>query len=250
MQEARVEIASDEQDLARRMVRLFIRAADQAVGARGSFRTAFSGGRTPELFFRRLAAEPKAVPWARTHVFWVDERYVPPDSPASNYRLAAETLLNHVDIPPTQVYRIPTEHRLASDAARAYDRTIREAFGLPEGQTPQFDQILLGMGSDGHTASLFPGCPLECDADDLACVVRPGAGIQPQALRITLTPPVLLAARSLVVLVSGREKAGTLREVLMGESDEARHPIRMLWPVLDRITWLVDREAAAEIGEA
>ena len=249
MGKPRIEVVSDAQELAGRMVERFIAAAVQAAEARGVFHTALSGGRTPELFFRRLTGDPqaKAIPWDRTHVFWVDERYVPADSPDSNYRLAGEAFLNEIRIPEGNVHRIPTEHAVMGDAVQAYERTIREVFGLRAGQTPEFDLIVLGMGSDGHTASLFPNSPVKCDANDLACVACAGVGVKPQVYRITLTPSVLLAARNLVVLVSGQDKAWTLREVFAGESDETRYPIRMLWPVLDRVIWLVDRDAASEI---
>lgn len=250
MRKPQIEIASDSQDLAARAVRSFVSAATQAVAERGAFYTALSGGHTPELFFRRLAIEPNVVPWDKTHVFWVDERYVASDSPVSNYRLAVETLLTQVEIPRANIHRIPTEHEDIDDAVRAYERTIREVFGLRTGEMPRFDWILLGMGKDGHTASLFPNSPVSYGADDLACAVYVGAEIKPQINRITLTPPALLAARKVAVLISGREKAQTLKDVLAGEPDAGRYPIRMLWPILDRVEWLVDREAAAEIGEA
>jgi 6-phosphogluconolactonase len=252
MSKPHVEIASDAQDLALRALRLFASTAGEAVAARGIFCTALSGGRTPELFFHTLATEPqaKAIPWNETHVFWVDERCVPPDSQASNYRLAAEAFLNRVEIPQANVHRIGAELGNSGEAVRAYERTIREVFGLREGEMPQFDLIVLGMGSDGHTASLFPNSPMAYDADDLACVVYAPVGAKPQVNRITLTPRVLLAARRLVVLVSGPDKAQTLKEVLAGEAEGARYPIRMLWPALERVIWLVDREAAGEIAEA
>jgi len=252
MRKPRIEIASDAQDLASRAARLFAFTAGQAIQARGVFRTALSGGHTPELFFQRLIVESEAgaIPWDRVQVFWVDERYVPADSRDSNYRLAAEAFLNRIDIPQANVHRIPTERDSIDDAVRVYERTMREVFGLKEGQMPRFDLIVLGMGADGHTASLFPNSPIAYEAADLACVAYPGAGAKPQVNRITLTPPVLLAARKLVVLISGREKAQTLKEVFTGEPEAAKYPIRVLWPALDRITWLVDREAAAEIGEA
>ncbi len=323
MSKLQIEIAGDAQEVAERMVRIFVSAASEAVSARGVFRTAFSGGRTPEAFFRCLAQseEGRALPWEKVHVFWVDERYVPPDSPASNYRLVAEALLSRVEIPESNIHRIPTEHPDPAQAARAYERTIREVFGRQDtlcvvrrasceggprtrdewNHIPQFDLILLGMGQDAHTASLFPGAawsgpekgasgllwggrieegdssppnpgrasrdspsrffneieprdfveeyrpdPPFSDPEDLVCAVH-AAGVVPPD-RITLTPVVLQAARRLVVLVSGSEKARILKEVLTSETDESRYPIHVLRPVQERVLWLVDQAAARELG--
>jgi len=242
-----IEVASDAEDLAHRTVQLFIAAAHEAIDARRVFYTAVSGGHTPARFFRLLAGTPeaKALPWDQIHVFWVDERYVPPDAEASNYKLAADTFLDKVNIPPGNVHRIPTEYEDISEAARAYERTIREVFGLAKGQLPEFDLIVLGMGGDGHTGSLFPNSYAIFDTHDLACVVY--VPDNSTRNRITLTRPVLSAARRLVVLVSGTEKAATLREVLTTEPDVVRYPIHILWPVLDKVTWIVERDAAREI---
>jgi 6-phosphogluconolactonase len=243
-----VEIASGPEDLARRSVELFVAAAGEAIAARGAFHTALSGGHTPARFFTRLGAARAAqsLPWERVHVFWVDERYVPPDSQASNYKLAADAFLSKVAIPPANVHRIPTEYEDVNEAARAYEQTIRDVFGLAVGEFPEFDLIVLGMGSDGHTGSLFPTAYATYDTDDLACVVYV---LDDSLNRITLTRPVLMSARRLAVLVSGKGKARTLKKVLTSEPDEVKYPIHVLWPVLDRVTWLVDREAAREIGE-
>ncbi len=242
-----IEVASDAEDLAHRTVQLFVAAAREAIETRGAFYTAISGGHTPARFFRLLAGAPeaKSLPWDQIHIFWVDERYVPPDAEESNYKLAADAFLDKVSIPPANVHRIPTEYEDISEAARAYERTIRTVFGLEKGEVPEFDLIVLGMGADGHTGSLFPNSYATFDTHDLACVVYVLNGTTKN--RITLTPPVLLAARRLVVLVCGAEKARTLREVLTSEPDEVRYPIHVLWPVLDKMTWLVDREAAREI---
>jgi 6-phosphogluconolactonase len=244
----KIEMALDAEDLAYRAVQLFVGAACEAIESRGVFYTAISGGHTPERFFRLLAATPeaKSLPWDQIHVFWVDERYVPPDSEASNYKLAADTFLDKVGIPPANVHRIPTEYEDIHDAARAYERTIREVFGLQGDEIPEFDLIALGMGADGHTASLFPNSYATLETHHLACVVYVMDNTTMN--RVTLTHPVLLAARHLVVLVSGREKAQTLREVLTSVPDKVRYPIHVLWPVLGNMTWLVDRDAASEIS--
>ena len=241
-----VEIASDAEDLARRTVELFVSSAEQAIDARDAFYAAVSGGHTPKRFFELLGEAPtaRALPWDKVHVFWVDERYVPPDSQDSNYRLAAETFLRRVDIPQANIHRIPTEYHDMKYAACCYEAKIREAFALGQRDMPQFDLVVLGMGVDGHTGSLLPNSYATLDADDLACVVYVLDGT---LNRITLTHPVLRAASQLAVLVSGIEKARTLKAVLTSEPDEIRYPIHALWPVLDKVVWLVDRDAASAI---
>jgi len=239
----KVEIIPDIEGLARRGLELFVADAQKAIAARNNFFVAISGGNTPRHFFELLGEvqKAKALPWDRIHLFWVDERYVPPDSQWSNYRLAADTFLTRVAIPAENVHRIPTEHCDFELAASCYEETIREVFGLQPGQIPEFDLILLGMGADGHTGSLFPNSYAPFDTDDLACVVY----VLDETLnRITLTHPVLCAASRLVVMVSGQEKAKILKEVLTSEPDEVRYPIHTLWPVLDKVIWLADSEAA------
>jgi 6-phosphogluconolactonase len=238
-----VEIVADAETLAHRTVELFVTCADRAIKAAGVFHVAISGGHTPRRFFELLADLPQAkgLPWDRIQLFWVDERYVPPDSPASNFKLAADTFLPKVPIPPENVHRIPTEDSDSKFAARRYENTIREVFALRRNQLPSFDLIVLGMGVEGHTGSLFPNSYAPLDKDSLACVVYL---LDEKLNRITLTHPVLRAASRLAVLVSGQEKAAILKEVLTSEPDEVRYPIHVLWPILDKVTWLVDSDAA------
>jgi len=218
-----VEIASDAEALAYRSVQVFVADAQKAIHARGSFRVAISGGHTPKRFFELLgeALEAKSLPWDKIELFWVDERYVPPDSEWSNYKLAAETFIGKVGIPEFNVHRIPTEFGDFELAARSYEQTIRRVFNTSADELPEFDLVVLGMGIDGHTGSLFPG--------------------------ITLTNPVLRAARHIAVLICGEEKAQILNKVFTTEPDDVRYPIHLLWPVLDRVTWLVDRDAAGDV---
>jgi len=241
-----IEIASNAEDLARRTVKLFVSAARETLASRARFYAALSGGRTPQRTFELLGASPeaKALPWARIQVFWVDERYVPPDSPHSNYRLAADTFLGSVPIPPDNIHRIPTEYGDIHEAAEVYTGMIRDAFGVTPGEIPQFDLMVLGMGPDGHTGSLLPNSYAPFDVDALVSVVY---ALGDTRSRITLTCPVLRAARRLTVLVSGAEKAQVLKDVLTSEPDEVRYPIHVLWPVLDKIVWLVDRDAAGTL---
>ena len=240
-----LEVVSDSEELASHSVGLFVTRARQAIQEARDFRVAISGGHTPERFFQLLGELPQAreLPWDKVQLFWVDERYVPPDSPHSNYKLAADTFLKRVAIPEGNVHRIATELADFEEAARLYEQTIRRVFRLGEGQVPVFDLIILGMGVEGHTGSLFPNSFAAFDTADLACVVYV---MDDKLNRITLTHPVLRAASRVAVLVCGKEKAGILKEVLTSEPDEVRYPIHALWPILDRITWLVD-SAAAEL---
>ena len=241
-----IEVVSDPEDLARKSIGLFVADAQKAIKAKDTFYVAISGGNTPKRFFELLGERPQSssLPWDKIHLFWVDERYVHPDSRWSNYKLAADTFLTRVAIPEANIHRIPTEHEDFKAAANDYEQTIREVFRLEPGQVPEFDLIMLGMGSDGHTGSLFPNSYAAFDTEDLACVVYV---LDEKLNRITLTHPVLRAARHLAVLVCGQEKAEILKTVLTSEPDEVRYPIHALWPVLDKVTWLVDKEAAQSL---
>lgn len=238
-----VKVVSDRENLARQSVEHFVADAEKAVRAKGIFYVAISGGHTPRHFFELLGEEPAArnLSWDKIHLFWVDERIVGPDSEWSNYKLAADTFLPKVGIPEENVHRIPTEHDDFKFAACRYEETIRRVFGLGGNEIPEFDLIVLGMGAEGHTGSLFANSYAPFDKDGLACVVYV---LDEKLNRITLTHPVLCAASHLVVLVSGEEKAEILKEVVTSEPDEVRYPIHTLWPVLDKVTWLVDSDAA------
>jgi len=238
-----VEVVADAESLAQRSLQFFVADAVKAIKAKGIFYVAISGGHTPRRFFELLgeAHQAKTLAWDKIHLFWVDERYVPPDSKSSNYKLAADTFLPKVSIPEENVHRIPTEYSDFKAAAHRYEQTIREVFGLKENQLPQFDLIVLGMGAEGHTGSLFPNSFAPFDKHNLACVVYV---LDEKLNRITLTHPVLCAASHLAVLVSGKEKARILKEVLTSQPDEVRYPIHTLWPVLNKVTWLVDSAAA------
>jgi 6-phosphogluconolactonase len=241
-----MEIVSDPETLAHRSVDVFVADALKAIKARDVFHVAISGGHTPKRFFQLLGEETEAamLPWDKIHLFWVDERYVPPDSKWSNYKMAADTFLSKVSIPRENIHPIPTEYSDFMVSASCYEQTIREVFHLAEKQLPEFDLIILGMGVEGHTGSLFPNSYACFDTDDLCCVVYV---LDEKLTRVTLTHPVLCAASHLAVLVSGEEKAGILKEVFTSEPDEVRYPIHALWPVLDKITWLIDSDAAKKI---
>lgn len=240
-----VEVIDDLDSLARRSVEIFVSDATKAIAERGVFRVAISGGHTPKRFYQLLGASEAVcdLDWEKIHIFWVDERYVPLDSIHSNYKLAADNFLSRITVPPENVHRIPTEYSDFKEAAKAYEQAIRATFEIEPGRLPQFDLVVLGMGADGHTGSLFPNSYAAFDIEDLACVIYQ---LDDDLNRITLTHPVLCAARHLAVLVSGEEKADILKSVLTttSEPDEVKYPIHSLWPVLERITWLVDSQAA------
>ncbi|MHC5059618.1 MAG: 6-phosphogluconolactonase [Planctomycetota bacterium] len=233
-------------DLAKATLKVFIDSAAGAIRANGSFRVAISGGHTPERFFELLGNSPeaKAIQWNLVDIFWVDERCVPPDAEASNYKLAANTFLGKVPVPADKVHRVQGEFKDYAKAVSEYESTIRRVFNLAKGQMPVFDLIILGMGADGHVGSLFRDSYAHFDTDDLVSAVY---FADSNYSRITLTHPVLCAASKLLIQVSGEEKAEILREVLLGEPDEVKYPVHTLWPVLGKVTWVVDSAAGRYI---
>ncbi len=238
-----IEVTSDLEELSVRGLESFVSHAKKAIENKGKFYVAISGGFTPRSFLELLGDHPNSqnLDWDNIHIFWVDERYVPKDSKWSNYNLAYETFLSKINIPPRNIHAISTEFSDFEEAARQYGEDLRSVFELEKDQLPEFDLIFLGMGSDGHTGSLLPNSYASIDTTHLASVVY----VMDEKLnRITLTYPVLRAASNLVVMVSGRSKAKTLKEVMTSEPDEIKYPIHLLWPVLEKVCWLVDGEAA------
>lgn len=219
--------------------------ATESVDAHGRFTLALSGGATPRETYMYLAQSPIAdvMPWDRTFVFFGDERCVPPDHPESNFRLAQETLLSKVPVPAEQVFRMVDDRCDADAAATAYGRRLSEVFGLRRGALPRFDLILLGLGIDGHTGSLFPGSPALKEVFRPVVAVHAAAAAIPE--RITLTYPVLNNAANVLFLVSGIEKARVVRAVL---KDGTLLPAGMVRPRDGHLTWMLDRPAAAQLG--
>ncbi len=247
MHDHNLEVFADSAALARRAADYVVRIADDAIAARGQFTIGLPGGSTPRALFGRLASPAWAsrVDWTRVHVFWGDERCVPPDHTESNFRLARETLLNRVPLPPPHVHRIVGELPPA-DAARRYEAELRAFFAAADPATPQprFDLLLLGMGSDGHTASLFPGTAALHETTRWAL-----ENYVPRldSWRITLTVPAINAAAHVLFLVSGAAKAETLRAVLHGPRQPEVYPAQLIQPQQGRLIWLVDRAAATRL---
>jgi 6-phosphogluconolactonase len=223
-----------------------VRCAKESVAQRGRFTIVLSGGSTPKSLFNLLATNARTVfPWDRTFFFWGDERHVPPTDPESNYRMAEETMLSKIPVAASNVFRIPAENSDASAAAEAYEQTLRKFFQLEPGQFPVFDLILLGMGPDGHTASLFPNSP---GLHEKTRLVIANWVDKLKTSRLTLTLPVLNAARSVAFLVSGTDKATVLRTVLEEDAPAEQYPSKLVRPSNGKLIWFVDRAAASELS--
>jgi 6-phosphogluconolactonase len=239
-----IQILADADALAEEAARQIVMATQQAIQQEGRFSLGLSGGSTPQRLYSLLAASPFAdqIDWIKTHVFWGDERCVPPDHPDSNYRMAQEALLAHVPIPAAQIHRIYGEDD-PGEAAQAYEATLRAFFG--DG-LPRMDVILLGMGDDGHTASLFPhSAALDAPLD--RCVVENLIPTK-RVWRITLTAQAINAARQVIFLVSGAEKAERLNQVLHGTYRPHDLPSQLIRPSSGKLLWLVDKEAAQALN--
>lgn len=223
------------------------RLATATVQARGRFLLVLSGGSTPQPLYRRLveAGEQDPIPWQETHIFWGDERMVPSTNPESNAGQADSLLLSHVPVPDSQIHRIPGEEKDPVTAAEIYAHTLQQL--AEEGAAwPRFDLVLLGLGSDGHTASLFPGSTFPVPAEQPTQAVLAKYGDRP-AGRVTLTPPVFNSARHIVFLVTGEEKAGALAHVLEGEYDPTQWPAQRIQPENGTLVWFADTAAASQV---
>lgn len=240
-----VEIAADPAALAGRGAALFLASSRASTATRGAFCVCLAGGSTPRRLYEKLAEETRTAadpfPWERTHVFWGDERAVPPDHAESNYRMANEALVSRVPIPRANIHRIRGEEPDPHRAATIYEAEMSEAFAVDRGEVPRFDLILLGLGADGHTASLFPRSP----ALESASLVSAVWVEHLSTYRITLTPRVINHAARIVFLVSGADKAMALKSVLEGTLDPARFPAQAVQPVDGEVLWLADAAAAS-----
>jgi 6-phosphogluconolactonase len=238
-----LEILSDAVALANRAAQLI---STQAISANNRFTIALSGGSTPKRLYE-LLADPNAeyckqLPWQRMHFFWSDERPVGPADSDSNYRMANEAMLSRVGIPEVNVHRILGEKSSAQEAADEYQSGLRSFFGLANDELPRLDLVLLGMGADGHTASIFPGSEVLQENERL--VAAPWVE-KLHTYRITMTIPVLNNAANVLFLVSGEDKAAMVNEVINGEP--GRFPAQRVNPSHGSLTWLLDEAAASKL---
>jgi 6-phosphogluconolactonase len=234
-----IKIVPDAVTLAHDAAEEFHRLAEAAVQERGRFSVALSGGNTPRTVYSLLASEHKQLPWDRIHIFFGDERHVPPDDPDSNFRMASESLLSKVPIPEKNIHRIHAELD-AETAAEEYDQQLRDFFGLVNQAWPRFDLVFLGIGEDGHTASLFPGSEALTETSRR---VAANWVEKFKTFRITLTFPVLNHAAEVVFLVSGASKAQILSEILRPGTQ--KYPAQSVQPENGRLLWLVDEAAGS-----
>jgi 6-phosphogluconolactonase len=238
-------VEPDAAALARRAAQYFVEMIGEAVGGRGRARVAISGGSTPKAAFQ-LLADPNqhwrgAMPWDKLDLFWVDERCVPPDDAESNYRMTREALLDHVPLQPDQIHRMEGELDPRTAAAR-YEAELRTSFQLDRTGSPRFDLVALGMGPDGHTASLFPNTEA---IHEMGRLVTANHVPQKDTWRVTLTWPVINHASSVFFLIGGADKAAVLTEVLTGPRDPERLPSQLIWPSSGILTLILDKAAAA-----
>lgn len=239
-----IEILKSADDLARAAATHFVAKNREAISKNGRFTVALSGGSTPKRLYELLAdpAEPfrDQIAWEKIHFFWSDERHVPPNHTESNYRMAYEALLSRVPVGEANVHRVAGENPDASDAAAQYEEILKAVTGEA---LPQLDLILLGLGTDGHTASIFPGSEVLQEKKHL--VAAPWVE-KFKSYRITMTLPLLNNGASVVFLVSGDEKAEIVKEVL---KEHVQYPAQFVRPTNGEALWMLDKEASADYAD-
>jgi 6-phosphogluconolactonase len=240
-----IRVLTTPQELFAAAAELVAELATEAVAKRGRFTIALSGGSTPKSLYTLLATNARtSLPWDRMFFFWGDERHVPPTNNDSNYRMACEALLTKIPVPKENIFRVPAEKSDAALAAQEYEQTLRQFFHVAEG-VPRFDLILLGMGPDGHTASLFPGT---AGLQEKSRLVIANWVEKLKTNRLSLTYPVLNAAACVVFLVSGTDKAAVLKMVLEEDVPGEQYPAKLVRPSNGKLIWMLDRAAASGLS--
>jgi 6-phosphogluconolactonase len=243
-----VRILTNLEAIAKRAGQEFVQSAARAVSEKGSFTVALSGGSTPKALYSLLANDAALraqLPWDKMYLYFGDERNVGPDHADSNFRMASETMLSKVPLKPEQVFRIKGEYKDTEKAAQEYEQALRASFKIGEGQFPRFDLVLLGMGNEGHTASLFPGSKALHETKRL--VVRNWVG-KLYTNRITLTAPAINNAARVIFMITGADKALALKGVLEGPYEPDQLPAQMIQPSKGHLLWLVDTVAGGMLS--
>ena len=244
-----VELFANGMEIARRAAADVVRIAGDAVAARGAFTIALSGGSTPKVLYALLAEHPSlrnSLPWDKIKVFFGDERHVGPGHADSNFQMATDAMLSKVPLRPDQVHRIKGEYPDTAQAAAEYEEMIRREFGLQAGAFPRFDLILLGMGSEGHTLSLFPGTKA---LNETRRIVTSNWVGKLCADRVTLTAPAANNAANVIFMITGADKACALKSVLEGPHEPDQLPAQMIQPANGNVSWLVDEAAGSMLSK-
>ena len=241
-----IGIYPDINSLSHEAAQFIVRLANEATVSRGRFSIALSGGSTPNVLYGLFATEPYLgqINWPSVEIFWSDERCVPPDDAESNYAMAKEVLLSKIPIQPRQVHRMPAEKADRDAAAQEYTLEMQRVFST--NGIPAFDLIQLGMGPEGHTASLFPH---QQSLHEQERLVMPVSVPKPPPLRLTFTPPLLNAARHVLFLVTGSEKADAVQAVLEGPYQSEEYPAQIVRPATGEVTWMLDTAAARKLAQ-
>jgi 6-phosphogluconolactonase len=236
---SKVFVFDHQKEISDFVIRIWDRISRRAVRVKGLFFVGLSGGKTPVGLYQRFSGTKERLFWEKTHVFLVDERFVPFDHPDSNYRMLKEILFDHVPLPRENIHPIPTEGSTLEASATAYEKDLRKSFGLLENGFPGFDLLILGIGEDGHTASLFPGSPVLKDRMNLVASVPLN---ETKHSRITLTLPVINHAKHILFLVTGKDKAPVLRKIIDGKDSSL--PASMVHSKRGSLIFVLDREAS------
>lgn len=241
-----VVIFSDGEKLSQAAAEYIVRLAHESIAAHGTFTLALSGGSTPKKLYGMLAAEPyrSQIDWPHVEIFWSDERCVPVDDPECNYNMALEVMLSKLQLEASQIHRMPADEVDRDVAAQEYTREMQRIFGTND--IPAFDLIQLGMGPEAHTASLFPHQESLHERERL---VMPVSVPKPPPPRLTFTPPLLNAARHILFLVTGAEKADAVQAVLEGEQQPDEYPAQIVHPTHGDVTWMLDSAAARKLSQ-
>ena len=239
--EKNIEILANREELIDRALEILLAKITEAIETRNQFTIALAGGSTPKPLYEALAQQP--LPWDKIHVFWGDERYVEPDHPDSNQKMAAQAWPDRVNFPATNIHPMPTLANNPIADAEQYNRELVQFFALNAGEFPAFDVVLLGMGDDAHTASLFPHTDALTVEDRLITI-----GNKDGQPRITFTVPLINHARCVLFLVTGSNKQEPLAQVFATEGDAITYPSRLIQPV-GELWWLLDQEAGAKLAE-
>ena len=237
-----IEVLPTQTELIDRSLQIILEKLQTAIAERDQFTIALSGGSTPKPLYEAIAAQD--LPWDKIHVFWGDERYVPPTHPDSNEGMARQAWLSKVPIPPANIHPMPTDEADPAVAAAKHDQQLREFFNVESGEIPIFDVVLLGMGDDAHTASLFPHTPALQVRDRL--VTTGNKDGQP---RITFTVPLINQARWVLFVVAGASKQPALAEVFAPEADAMTYPSRLIQPTDGELWWLLDQAAGQNVRQ-